>query len=316
MKREDLTGVGLGLRWSFLDDVMAALDAHDTRGAEALAPARFFEVSPENYMRRGGYIPAALERVRADVPILTHGLTLSIGGDDPFDAAYLRELRAFIGRLDVPFHSDHLCASTSGGRVFHDLLPVPFSSASAKHAALRIAEARDALALPLAVENITYYLAPSIEPRFGADLVEAEASFLAEVLDRSGAGLLLDVNNVVVNAKNHGLDPLAFLGKIPLDRVVQIHVAGHTSSADDGLFIDTHGAPVEEPVHELLAWVIERTGPLPVILERDHAIPTLPALLAELGHVARAYDRGLALHEARQVHEADRAGEVGARCPT
>ncbi len=281
---ERIEGVGLGLRWSFLDDV---LEWDPEPGDTRLDTIAFFEISPENYMRRGGYMPAALERIGERFPLLTHGLTLSIGGTDPFDADYLRELRAHVERVGAPFHSDHLCASGAGGRVLHDLLPMPFSSAAARHAAARIDEARDRLGVPMAVENITYYLVPGAS---GLD----EAGFIGEVLDRSGAGLLLDVNNVFVNAKNHGLDALALLRALPLDRVVQLHVAGHTRSDQDDLWIDTHGADVPDPVLDLLAWVIERTGPLPVVLERDHNIPEFPGLLDELARVDAAYQRGLA----------------------
>ena len=286
-----IQGVGLGLRWGFLDEVLAALD---DRSAE-LTSIAFFEISPENYMRRGGHIPAAFDRIRERFRFLTHGLTLSLGGTDPFDAAYLRELRRYVERTGSPFHSDHLCASGAGGRILHDLFPVPFSSASAAHLAARIREAQDRLEVPIAVENITHYLTvgePSLD----------EASFIGEVLEKSGASLLLDVNNVYVNARNYGFDPVAFLEALPLDRVVQLHVAGHERSEAEALWIDTHGADMIDPVLDLCAWVIERTGPLPVVLERDHHIPSLPGLLRELARVEAAYRRGLSRHaEVRHV---------------
>lgn len=284
-----MVGVGLGLRWEFLDDVLAALDE-----GRALPGVSFFEVSPENYMRRGGYFPAAIDRLRERYRFLTHGLTLSLGALDPFDAEYLDALRGFVTRTGSPFHSDHLCFSGSDGRILHDLLPLPLSRAAVTHVVSRIKEAQDRLDLPLAVENITHYLIP------GAPTID-EAEFIGEVLDRSGASLLLDVNNVFVNAKNYGFDPLVFLGKIPLDRVVEIHVAGHTYSEEDEVIIDTHGAEVTPPVLDLVSWVIERTGPLPVILERDHRVPPLDDLLAELARVEAAYSRGLAARGAADV---------------
>lgn len=285
MTSSALTGVGLGLRWEFLDEVLAAIDQ-----AEAL-PVPFFELSPENYMRRGGYFPAAVERIRARCPVLTHGLTLSVGGLDPFDAGYLRALRGFLERLDPPFHSDHLCFSGVDGRILHDLLPLPLTPAAAAHAAARIREAEDRLGRPMAVENITYYLVPG---RAALD----EADFLVEVLERAGCGLLLDVNNVYVNARNHGFDPVAFLEKIPPGRVVAIHVAGHEWRDEAELIIDTHGAPVIEPVLDLLTRAVARTGPVPVVLERDHNVPPLDELLEELREVEAAYRRGLAAREA------------------
>jgi hypothetical protein len=281
-----LEGVGLGLRWEFLDDVLERID-----GGRALDSIPFFEVPPENYMRRGGFFPEALMRVRSRFPILTHGLTLSIGGLDPFDPDYMSELAGFLQDIDPPFHSDHLCFCGVSGRIVHDLLPLPLSRAAAAHAAGRIREAQDRIGRPLAIENITHYLVP------GQHEI-SEADFIGEVLDRADARLLLDVNNVYVNAQNHGFDPIAFLEQIPLDRVIALHVAGHERSDEDDLWIDTHGADVCDPVFSLLEWVVERTGPLPVILERDNHVPPLCDLLGELGRVDAAYRRGLARRSA------------------
>lgn len=282
-----IDGVGLGLRFAFLDDVIEAIDA----GAR-LPGVAFFEVSPENHMRRGGHVPAAVDRVAEHYRFLTHGLTLSLGGLDPFDAAYMSELRRFVERTRTPFHSDHLCFSGAGGRMLHDLLPLPLTQAAAIHVSARIREAQDRLGLPIAIENITRYFVPG-------ERSMDEADFLAEVLERSSAKLLLDVNNVWVNAANDGFDALAFLRRLPLDRVVQLHVAGHDRSEEHGLVIDTHGADMIDPVLDLCAWVIERTGPLPVVLERDHRIPPLPELLIELARVEAAYTRGLAARALR-----------------
>ncbi|MDC0678221.1 DUF692 domain-containing protein [Sorangium atrum] len=287
-----LTGVGLGLRWEFLDEVLAALDAPDRGARDAALPVPFFELSPENYMRRGGYFPAAIGRVREHRPILTHGLTLSVGGLDPLDAGYLRALGGFLERLDPPFHSDHLCFSGVDGAFLHDLLPLPHTSAAAAHAAARIREAEERLERPMAIENITYYLVPG---RASLD----EADFLVEVLERAGCRLLLDVNNVYVNARNHGFDPIAFLEKIPPERVAAMHVAGHEWRNDAEVLVDTHGAPAIAPVLDLLARAVARTGPVPVVLERDNDVPPLGALLAELTEVEAAYRRGLAAREAR-----------------
>lgn len=284
-----IDGVGLGLRWEFLDDVLQVIaDGGSPAGPlPGLGPVRFFEISPENYMRRGGYFPEALDRIGASVPLLTHGLTLSVGGIDPFDDAYLSELDRFLDRIDPPFHSDHLCFCGVEGRMLHDLLPLPFTTAAAVHAASRLREVSERLERPMVIENITYYLTPG-----EAGLTEVE--FLGEVLERGGARLLLDVNNVHVNARNHGFDALEWLRKIPLDRVAQIHVAGHEWVPEDEVILDSHGAPVIDPVFDLLAWVIERTGPLPVVLERDQNIPAWSELLAEATRVNEAYERGLA----------------------
>lgn len=292
---EKIEGVGLGLRWEFLDDV---LDAVEQR--EPLPEVAFFEVSPENYMRRGGYFPEALDRVRQRWPLLTHGLTMSLGSTDPLDPAYMRELRGFLDRVSPPFHSDHLCFCGIEGRILHDLLPLPLTRAAASHAAARVREASERLARPMSVENITHYLVPG-----HASI--AEADFITEVVERAGCGLLLDVNNVYVNAQNYGFDPRAFLARLPLARVVQIHVAGHERIEEDDVILDSHGASVIDPVLELLAWVIERTGPLPVLLERDNKVPSFGELLAELSTIDAAYRRGL---EARRARHAEPGAEA------
>ncbi len=273
--------MGLGLRWEFLEEVLAASDV----------PVAFFEVSPENYMRRGGYYPAALERVRDRWPIVTHGLTLSLGGVEPPAPDYLTELRREIERLGSPWHSDHVCFSTAGPHVLHELLPLKLCSAAADHVASRVRQAEDALGCPMAVENISWY-AHAGHPEM------SEVEFLCRVLERADCGLLLDVNNVYVNSLNHGFDAAAFIDQLPLDRVVQIHVAGHTRDPE-GLVIDTHGAPVADPVHALLDHALRATGPVPVLLERDNVIPPLPELLAEVVRLAEVYDRAVGVDDRR-----------------
>lgn len=266
-------GVGLGLRWEFLEEVLEgpALDV------------AFFEVSPENYMRRGGYYPAALERVRERYAISTHGLTLSLGAVDPPSAEYLRELRAEVDRLGTPFHSDHLSFTSSGARSLHELMPLGFTRENADRVADRLARVEDSLGVPIACENVTYYA--HLGPR---ELDEAE--FVHRILSRSNAGLLLDVNNVFVNSRNHGFDPFALIAALPLERVVELHVAGHEREPD-GLLLDTHGAPVTGAVYELLEFTLARTGPVPLLLERDHRVPELSVLLEEVRTLRELYDR-------------------------
>nr|WP_293269865.1 DUF692 family multinuclear iron-containing protein [Nannocystis sp.] len=276
------TGVGLGLRWAFLDDVLAG----------PVDPAiAFFEVSPENYMRRGGYFPAALHRIAAERPLLTHGLMLGVGGA-ALDRDYLARLRVFLDELGVDRHSDHLCWVGGPGSCLHELLPLPFRSGAARHVADQLRRAEDLLARPIALENISDYAALSHGPSRGA----AELDFLCEVLERAGCGLLLDLNNVAVNAHNHGHDARAFVAALPLARVVQIHVAGGEPRPELGLVLDTHGAPVSAEVKDLLAWTLARTGPLPVLYERDHNIPPYPELLAELRELGAIYRAALGEH--------------------
>jgi uncharacterized protein (UPF0276 family) len=267
-----LGGIGLGLRWDFLEEVV---------DGPAL-PIDFFEVSPENYMRRGGYYPQQLEKLLGRYRLVTHGLTLSIGARDEPDRQYLSELEAEIERTRTPFHSDHLCFSSAGSRHLHELLPLQQSRDNLTRVAERAQRVRDALGVPFALENITYYVHPG-----RAELPELD--FLMGVLDASDAGLLLDVNNVYVNAQNHGFDPRAFIAALDLSRVVEIHVAGHTRKPS-GLLLDTHGAEVADPVLELLAFTLSRSGPRPVLLERDNDVPELGELLRELTAIRRVYD--------------------------
>ncbi|MCU0691110.1 MAG: DUF692 domain-containing protein [Polyangiaceae bacterium] len=267
-----IAGVGLGLRWALLDEVL--------RGA-ADGLVKFFEISPENYMRRGGYFPEALERVADKHPIVTHGLMMSLGSTDAFDEGYFDELERFVSRFGAPWHSDHLTFSGIDGAVLHDLLPLPFTHKMAQHVADRVRWAQDRLGRPMAVENISYYL------HLGeSELTETE--FIREVLEKADCQLLLDVNNIDVNAKNHGFDARQWLDAIPFDRVAEIHVAG-PEDWDQGLLLDTHGSPVRDDVYDLLSYAVERTGPLPVLLERDNNIPALAELLAEVRRVDGTY---------------------------
>lgn len=270
------TGIGLGLRARFIGKV--------ARGDADGVPA-FLELSPENYMHRGGIHPQRLAEIADRFPIISHGLMMSLGGADPFEAEYFGFLRQFLDRYDPPWHSDHLCWSGHDGVLHHDLLPVPFTTAVAKRIAARIAEARDRLERPMGIENISWYLTLG-------HAEHDEPQFLTEVLERADCGLLLDVNNVFVNAQNHGFDPYAWLEKIPLDRVLQLHVAGH-EPYDETMLLDTHGATVRDEVYDLMAWVIERIGPRPVLLERDANIPPLPELLDEIRRLDGVYQQAV-----------------------
>jgi hypothetical protein len=259
-----LRGVGLGLRWALAEDIIE-------RPPPELA---FLEVAPENYMRRGGLFPASLQACAERWPIVTHGLTMSLGGIDPIPSDYLATLASFARRVSTPWHSDHLCFTVAGGTVTHELLPLPFTREAAEHVAVRVMRAQDALGIPMAVENISYYAHPGV-PEMD------EADFAAAVVARAGCSLLLDVNNVYVNAKNHGFDARAMIAKMPLDRVVQIHVAGHDTS-DPALILDTHAEAVRVEVYDLLAFTLERTGSVPIVLERDDNFPPWEELCAEV----------------------------------
>lgn len=305
------TGIGLGLRWAFIDDVL------DEEAARALPDAlAFFEVSPENYMRRGGYFPRALRRVGERHRLLTHGLMMNIGGQ-ALDREYLDQLRAFLGDLGARYHSDHLCWTGHDGRCLQDLLPLPMSDAVADHVADNIRRVQDHLGVPFAVENISYYAAPGLPPArdaaAGEELATRELAFTRRVLERADCKLLLDVNNVHVNATNHGFDAWRFIERLPLSRVIQLHVAGGERRAKlDNLVIDTHGADVCPEVQALMGRVIARVGPLPVLYERDHSIPPLATLARQVEALDRVYQSALARHAERTADApAEAAASVG-----
>jgi uncharacterized protein (UPF0276 family) len=245
-------------------------------------------------------------------PIVTHGLTMSLGGVDPLRTDYLAALREFLERTKSPWHSDHLCFSTFGGVVLHDLLPVPFKPSEVVRIAGRIKRAQDAIGRPLAIENVSFYLHPGRSEM-------SEGEFVASVCEAADCGLMLDVNNAWVNATNFGYDVDTFMRTIPLDRVVQMHVAGHDWYAEgEGkandfvlcerpekleeragkLIVDTHGNDVAIEVMALLERTLERTGPVPVLLERDQSIPPLGALIAEVRRVEAVWARAKTRYEA------------------
>jgi uncharacterized protein len=284
-------GVGLGLRWEFIDELVERTQKVESDGQPPLA-LDFLEVSPENYMRRGGKYPTALGWLAERYPIVTHGLTMSLGGTDTIDPGYLNDLSGMLRAVKTPWHSDHLCFTSVDGRAVHELLPVPYKRSGVFRIAERIRQARDTLGLPIAIENVSSYWHPG-----RAELAEAE--FLASVCDAADCALLLDVNNAYVNATNFGLDARAWMRSIPFERVIEIHVAGHewfavdekglgdprADGAEGAMIIDTHGAATPGPVLELLEHALARTGPIPVLLERDQNVPDLDALLVEVAKI-------------------------------
>jgi uncharacterized protein (UPF0276 family) len=277
-------GIGIGLRYAMAEATLS----RDVPGL------RWLEVHPENYVARGGRFRHILERAAEKFPFATHGLTLGFGAAEPAEASYMRALREFLHGIGVPWHSEHLCFSGSGGVMVHDLLPLPFSREAVHTASARIAEARDQLELPIAIENISYYAT------LGSEQEMSEQDFLLEVLERADCKLLLDVNNVFVNSKNHRFDPRAYIDRIPAERVVQIHVAGHHVRPDE-LIIDTHGEAVRDEVFELLEYALERVGPVPVLLERDQGFPEFDEIVAEVARLDAIYQRARSVQERRRA---------------
>jgi uncharacterized protein len=276
------TGAGLGLRRAMLADLMT-MDA----GA-----VDFLECAPDNWIGVGGAYAQQLDRLAEQYPITCHGLSLSLGGAQPLDLELLRGTRAFLDRYAVTIYSEHLSYCADQGHLY-DLLPIPFTEEAVHHVAARIRQAQDVLGQRIAVENISYYAAP-----FQA---MSEIDFIRAVLDEADCDLLLDVNNLYVNAVNHRYDASEFLAAIPTQRVTYLHVAGHYDEADD-LKIDTHGASVKQDVWVLLQQTYQRLGPVPTLLERDFNFPPLPQLLAEVDQIKRLQQfGGLTGSEAQHV---------------
>lgn len=245
---------------------------------ERRPPLAFLEVHSENYFGDG--VPLAwLDRLRAHYPVSLHGVGLSLGSADPLDEAHLEALARLARRVEPLFVSEHLCWSGLGGRHVNDLLPLPFTQEAVAHVAARIQRVQERLGRRLLVENVSaYYAFP--------DATLGEAQFVAEVARRAGCGLLVDVNNVHVNAANHGLDARAWLEAMPREAVAQYHLAGHEAAGS--LLIDTHAAPVSPEVWSLFAHAVRAIGPRPTLIEWDADIPALDVLLAEAAQAEAA----------------------------
>ncbi len=261
------SSAGLGLRRSLLEGLLSA-----PQGA-----FDFLECAPDNWLGVGGRLGDALSELSQRHPLTCHGLSLSLGGPAPLDVAFLQRTRQFLDQHRVALYSEHLSWCSDEGQLY-ELLPLPFTAEAVHHTAARIRQTQDILGRRIAVENATYYAVP------GAEM--DEASFINAVLDEADCDLLLDVNNVHVNAGNHGYDALTFLQRLPSSRIASYHVAGHHDEAD-GLMIDTHGMPVKPDVWQLLAATYALHGLRPTLLERDFNFPPLPELLDELAVIRR-----------------------------
>lgn len=239
-------------------------------------PPAFFEVHAENYMGAGGLPHAQLTALRADHAISIHGVGLSIGGAGPLDDAHLARLRALCDRYQPEGFSEHLAWSSHGAEYLNDLLPLPYTEETLSTVCDHVDQVQDRLGRRMLLEN------PATCLLFDASTIP-EAEFLAAVAQRSGCGLLLDVNNVFVSCTNHRTDPRAFLAAFPLQAVGEIHLGGHAAEdLESGpLLIDSHGAAVADPVWSLFAEVVARTGPRPTLVEWDNDLPDWPTLAAE-----------------------------------
>jgi hypothetical protein len=244
---------------------------------ESPQPLGFFEVHAENYMGAGGAPHAQLSALRERYALSIHGVGLSIGSMQPLDREHLARLKSLCDRYEPESFSEHLAWSTHDDVYFNDLLPLPYCEETLAHICAHIDEVQSTLGRQMLLEN------PSTYVQFAESTIP-EVEFLGAIAERTGCGLLLDVNNVFVQAKNHATDARDYLKHFPLDRVREIHLAGHDEQTDDAgspLLIDAHGTPVAEPVWTLYGEVLARTGPVATLIEWDNDVPAWPVLRAE-----------------------------------
>ncbi len=255
--------VGIGLRRDISDEIIE----------NSLLTPDFLEFAPENWMGIGGYWNRIRKQAVEKYPVTCHGLSLSLGSPEELDWDFIKELKVFLDENQVKIFSEHLSYTKSRNAHLYDLLPIPFRQDAVDHVVDRIRQVQDFLERPLAIENVSYYTPVAAEM--------SEIDFVTEIVERADCKLLLDVNNVYVNAFNHKYDAREYISKLPLDKVAYIHMAGHEKIEPD-LIIDTHGQPIIDPVYDLFEWTIQRMRPVPVLLERDYNFEELDQIQSEL----------------------------------
>lgn len=262
-------GFGLGLRTDHYQTIV-----------DEKPPVDWFEILSENYMVDGGKPLDFLDRIRADYPMVMHGVSMSIGSTDPLNKNYLKQLKALIDRVEPHWVSDHLCWTGVDAHNMHDLLPLPYTEEAIEHVAGRITQIQDFLGRQILVENLSSYVTYK-------ESAMSEWAFFTEIVERADCLILLDINNIYVSAQNHGFDPLDYVKGVPAERVWQHHLAGHTYDKTGQIIIDTHDQPVCNDVWNLYQAVAAHLGPVSTMIERDGNIPTFDELFDELQH-ARA----------------------------
>jgi uncharacterized protein len=280
MNRSDFgsLGFGVGLRRPHYAHVLEQPAADDA------ALVDWFEVISENFMVEGGRPLQVLEGVRAQYPVVMHGVSLSIGSSDPVDRAYLGALRALARRIEPAWISDHLCWNSVGGHNLHDLLPLPYTEEVIHHVAGRIREVQDILERTILIENVSSYMA------FRASRL-SEWDFLSAVAEEADCAILLDLNNIFVSAFNHRFDPLRYIDAVPAGRVAQFHLAGHSDYG--GYLLDTHDHPIRDEVWALYEHAVRRFGRIPTLIEWDDNIPEFAVLAAAADEARRRCESAL-----------------------
>ena len=255
-------GFGLGLRTEHYHPILATRPKVD-----------WFEVLSENYMVPGGKPLYFLDKIRENYPVVMHGVSLSIGSTTPFDQTYLTDLKALADRIEPAWISDHLCWTGVHGQNMHDLLPLPYTIETVKHVAERLKIVQDFLGRRILLENVSSYASY-------VNSTMSEWEFISEIANAADCLLLLDVNNIYVSSFNHQFDAKAFIDGVPQNRIQQIHLAGHHNHGD--YIIDTHDAPVIDPVWHLYEYAVSQFGAVSTMIERDDNIPELAVLVQEL----------------------------------
>jgi uncharacterized protein len=264
-------GFGLGLRKDHYDTILAEIPAVD-----------WFEILTENYLVTGGKPLYYLDRIREHYPLVMHGVSLSIGGSDPLNRAYLNQVKSLAARIEPHWISDHLCWTAHDQINSHDLLPLPYTEEALWHVIERVRQVQEILGCRLLLENVSSYLSYTLSTM-------TEWEFLSTIAHEADSHILLDINNIYVSAYNHGYDPLEYLNHIPADRVMQLHLAGHRNHGD--YIIDTHDEAIIDPVWTLYRHAIKRFGQVSTMIERDDNIPPLTELLIELDHARQLAGR-------------------------
>ncbi|MBS1651997.1 MAG: DUF692 domain-containing protein [Bacteroidetes bacterium] len=258
--------IGIGFRKDFAEEFL---------NTQILKPS-FIELAPENWIDMGGYWKKLLDQAAEKYPITCHGLSLSIGSPDELDVAFVKQVKKFLKQYNVKVYSEHLSYSKCDNAHLYDLLPIPFKADAVKHIVARIKQVQDILEMPLVLENVSYYTPIAAEMN--------EHEFITAIINESNCKMLLDVNNVYVNAFNHNYNPKEFIQKLPLHNISYIHMAGH-EKVSDTLIIDTHGQAIIDPVYELFNFASSLIKPVPVLLERDFNIPEMEELQNELSKI-------------------------------
>ena len=266
MNKQKIKHTGIGFRRDLADDILSG----------NISPA-FIEFAPENWMEIGGKWGRSIREAASKYPVTCHGLSLSIGSPDPLDQEFILRIKDFLDTFNVSVYSEHLSYTKANNAHLYDLLPVPFTREAVAHIVERIKKVQDLTGRKLVLENVSYYTPVA------AEMTEHE--FINTIVSEADCQLLLDVNNVFVNAFNHQYNALEFINKMPLDKVAYIHMAGHEQEEAD-LIIDTHGQPIIDPVYALFEETIAKMKePVPVLLERDYNFSQKDQLNNELNTI-------------------------------